>query len=119
MPLDFTPYQTILLETFKRDGTAVNTPVWFVQEGATLYVSTAPDAGKAKRLRNSPKARVAGADVAERAATEWIDATARFVEGDEAARLYDALDKRYGGYFRRFDRQNKIDRAIIGLTLGK
>jgi hypothetical protein len=113
--MDFSAYRTILFETFKKDGTAVNTPVWFVQEGATLYVSTSPDAWKAKRLRSNPAARIAGADAAERPATAWINVTGRFIEGDEAGRIYDALDKRYGGYFRRFDRDNGLTRVIIAL----
>ena len=37
---DLSAYRVLLLETFKRDGTAVTTPVWFVQEGEVIYVST-------------------------------------------------------------------------------
>lgn len=115
--IDFNPYRTILLETFKRDGTAVNTPVWFVQEGDIVYFSTAPDAGKAKRLRNNPQARIAGADAAERPATDWHVVAGRFVGGSEAERIYDALDRRYGGYFRRFDRDVEMARVIIALSV--
>lgn len=113
--MDFTAYRTILLETFKRDGTAVNTPVWFVQESAVVYFSTSPDAWKARRLRSNPRARVAGADAAERPATDWVEATAHFIEGDDARRIYALLDARYGGYFSRFDRDNGLTRVIIAL----
>ena len=113
--LDFNPYQTLLFETFKRDGTAVNTPIWFVQEGETIYVSTAPESWKAKRLRRNPRARIAGADAAERPVTDWYDVTGRFIDGAEAARIYDALDRRYDGYFRRFDRESGVPRVIIAL----
>jgi PPOX class probable F420-dependent enzyme len=112
---DLTQYRTMLLETFKRDGSAVNTPVWFVQEGEVIYFSTSPDAWKTKRLRANPQARIAGADAAEKAATDWYAMTASFLEGDEAARIYDALDERYGGYFRRFDRDNAMTRVVIAL----
>jgi len=113
--LDLNPYRTLLLETFKRDGSGVITPVWFVQAGDTIYTSTSPAAWKAKRLRANPKARIAGADAAERRATDWIDARGRFVEGDEAARIYDLLDRRYDGYFRRFDGVRQLVRVIIAL----
>jgi PPOX class probable F420-dependent enzyme len=112
---DLTQYRTILLETFKRDGSAVNTPVWFVQESAIIYFSTSPEAWKAKRLRANPRARIAGADAAENAATDWYDMTASFIGGDEATRMYDVLDERYSGYFRRFDRDNAIKRLVIAL----
>jgi hypothetical protein len=109
--MDFSAFRTILFETFKKDGTAVNTPVWFVQEGDTLYVSTSPDAWKAKRLRNNPAARVAGADAAERPATVWVNVTGRFIDGDEAKRYVALLAERYMGYFRDPD----VTRVIIAL----
>jgi PPOX class probable F420-dependent enzyme len=48
----------LLLTTFRRDGTAVPTPVWVVGDGDALLVWTAVDSGKVKRLR-----RGGGADV--------------------------------------------------------
>ena len=50
------------LTTFKRDGSAVATPVWFVREGDALRVVTDVDAGKAKRIRNSGSVLVAPCD---------------------------------------------------------
>ena len=43
------------LETFRKTGVGVRTPVWFAQEADTFYVYTLPDAGKAKRIRNNPR----------------------------------------------------------------
>lgn len=45
-----------LLTTYKRDGTAVSTPVSIVVErdGAVAYIRTYSHAGKAKRLRRNP-----------------------------------------------------------------
>jgi PPOX class probable F420-dependent enzyme len=47
------------LTTYKRDGTAVSTPVWFVQDAGRLLAVTDADSGKAKRIRNNPAVRVA------------------------------------------------------------
>jgi PPOX class probable F420-dependent enzyme len=41
------------------DGTPVSTPVWFVEEDGRLFVTTAADSYKAKRLRRNPGALVA------------------------------------------------------------
>ena len=50
------------LETFKRSGQGVKTPVWFAQEGPTLYVRTGAESGKVKRVRNNGRARVVPSD---------------------------------------------------------
>ena len=42
------------LESFKRDGTPVQTPVWFAEEHGVLYVYTLANAGKVKRIRRNP-----------------------------------------------------------------
>ncbi len=44
----------ISLSTQKRDGSTVETPVWFAQDGDKIYVFTEGNAGKVKRLRNFP-----------------------------------------------------------------
>src|SRR5438874_172094 len=50
----------ISLATFRTSGTEVRTPVWFADAGGgTLYVMSAGDAGKVKRLRRSSRARIA------------------------------------------------------------
>jgi PPOX class probable F420-dependent enzyme len=85
------------LATFRRDGRAVETPVWFATEGATHYVFSAGDAGKVKRLRRSSSARVAPCDVRGRVQGEWAEARARLVDDrDEIARAYVALRRKYG-----------------------
>jgi hypothetical protein len=41
------------LESVKRDGTPVQTPVWFAEAQSVLYVYTLANAGKVKRIRRS------------------------------------------------------------------
>lgn len=112
---DLSAYRVLLLETFKRDGSGVITPVWFIQEGDTIYTSTPSETWKAKRLRGNPRARIAGADAAEQPATDWFDVTGRFVDGVEAQRIYTVIDRRYGGYMSRFDAEHRFKRVIIAL----
>ena len=47
----FAKKQYLNLETFRKNGDGVKTPVWFAQEGESLYVMTIPTSGKAKRIR--------------------------------------------------------------------
>jgi PPOX class probable F420-dependent enzyme len=48
-----------LLVTSKRNGEAVPTPVWFGLSEGKLYVRSAANVGKIKRIGNDPRVRVA------------------------------------------------------------
>ena len=85
------------LATFRKNGNAVETPVWFAPVADTFYVFSAGDAGKVKRLRASSRARVAVCDVRGKLVGEWLDATARLVsDPDEIKRAYKSLHRKYG-----------------------
>ena len=47
------------ITTFKRDGSAVATPVWFVHDFERLLVQTDANSGKARRIRRDPNVTVA------------------------------------------------------------
>jgi len=108
----------ISLETYKRDGTAVRTPVWFVERGGDIYVYSLADAGKVKRIRNTARVRIAPCDARGRLKGDWIPGTARIVGPDEARTAHDLLDQKYGllkqiGNF--FSRFRKKQRAVINI----
>ena len=85
------------LATFRKNGNAVETPVWFAPVANTFYVFSAGDAGKVKRLRASSRARVAMCDIRGKLLGEWLDATARLVsDPDEIKRAYASLHRKYG-----------------------
>ncbi len=47
------------LTSFRRDGTGVSTPVWFVQENGRLFVRTDGDSYKVKRIAHNPSVTIA------------------------------------------------------------
>ena len=97
-------HRYVSLATFRRDGTVVATPVWVAAVGERLYVFTAGDSGKVKRLRNSPRARVAACDARGRLEGEWRDATARIVTDDALIqRAWTAMRAKYGWQLRLLD----------------
>jgi PPOX class probable F420-dependent enzyme len=55
----FADQKTVLLTTYKRDGTPVGTPVSIVVQDGRAYFRTWDTAGKAKRLRNNPEIEIA------------------------------------------------------------
>ena len=94
----------VSLATFRRNGTEVKTPVWFAMIDGKLYVVTAGNAGKVKRLRHSPKARVAVSDARGGVRGAWREAKARIVT-DRAVieRAHEALLAKYGWQARLLD----------------
>ena len=90
-------HRYLSLATFRRSGEKVATPVWFAEDDGKLYVFTAGDAGKVKRLRNSSRAEVAPCSVRGDLRGEWAPANATLVgDADTAARAYRALRRKYG-----------------------
>lgn len=84
------------LSTYRKSGKEVATPVWFAPDGDKFYVFTMADSGKVKRLRNSPKSRIAACDIRGNVHGEWSDAKTRILEAAaerEKARL--ALRRKY------------------------
>jgi PPOX class probable F420-dependent enzyme len=53
------PGKYLSLTTYRRDGSPVSNPVWFVESDGRLFVTTGADSYKAKRLRRNPACMVA------------------------------------------------------------
>lgn len=122
-PLDQERY--ISLETFRKDGSGVKTPVWAAPLDGKLVVFTDGTSFKVKRLRNNPKVRAAGCDVRGQVIkTGWVDGTCRIVEGDSAfiERAHRALRDKYGWQLRLLDVFSRLGgrigrRAYLELSL--
>ena len=93
----------INLSTRKRDGSFVNTPVWFVQERETnnYYVYSLNNSGKVKRIRNFPDVKVATCNFSGKLKGNWVDAKADLVDESENIKTaYECLRQKYGIRFR-------------------
>ena len=94
----------ISFATRKRSGEWVATPVWFAADRGNYYVFSASAAGKVKRLRNSPRARVAACDARGNVHGPWHEAQARIVSAPDAiARANALLLAKYGWQMRVLD----------------
>lgn len=105
------------LETFRKNGTPVATPVWFAEERGTFYVYSRADAGKVKRIRNNPRVRVAPCDVRGKLKGDWVEATARIAPSEDR-HGHELLNKKYGWLKRIgdfFSRLRKTKQAIIAI----
>lgn len=114
--------QYLNLATFRKNGTEVHTPVWFAQEGDTYYLFSNGDAGKVKRLRNSPRARAAPCDMRGKLLGGWQEGQATLLAGAEHERAHRSLRHKYGWQMALLDffaglSGRKRQRAYIALRL--
>ena len=85
------------LATFRKSGVAVETPVWFAEEDDIFYIFSAGDAGKVKRLRNSPRCHIAACTMNGRITGDRVEAQGHLLtEADEIDTALGALRRKYG-----------------------
>jgi uncharacterized protein len=109
------------LETYRKNGTAVATPVWFAEGPGVIYIYSLANAGKVKRIRNIPRVRVMPCDIRGNPKGEWVEARARILDAAEAERAHKLLDKKYGLIKRiggLYSRLMKRERTAIAIELG-
>jgi hypothetical protein len=95
----------ISLETYRRNGEPVRTPVWFLEEKGVLYVHTDDSTGKVKRIRQNPKVRVAPSYFRGKPKAEYVDARAELeTNPGTVEKNHSQIYKKYGlqGTFTRF-----------------
>jgi PPOX class probable F420-dependent enzyme len=108
------------LTTFRRDGRAVATAVWFVPDGDRLLVVTGATSGKAKRLRNDGRVLAAPCDMRGRPAGDQVEGTARLQDAAGSAATLVAVKRRYGVMARFFFRGGSgtgSDGSLVGIEI--
>jgi uncharacterized protein len=112
----------VSLTTYRRNGTAVATPVWHVLDGGEIFIVSDADAGKVKRIRNNGRIVVTVCDMRGRTApgAPSAEGTARLLDeaGTLAARRLLArryLLSRVGNWFSRVLHVRR--RPVIGIAV--
>ena len=91
----FTGRNYLNLESYRKSGAGVRTPLWFAEEGGILYVYSTADSGKVKRIRNDPRVRIVPSDLKGNPQGEWVEARAEILDADAAARGHRLLRQKY------------------------
>ena len=110
----FSGQKYLNMETYRKNGEGVRTPVWFAEEGGVMYARTFEKTGKVKRLRREPRVRVVPSDGRGTPEGDWVEAEAQIVEaGSEEARCANRLlNQRYG-------LMKRLIEPLFGLRYGK
>lgn len=89
-------HKYINLETYKKSGQSVRTPVWFVISDGQIFITTRPDTGKVKRIRNNQRVKIAPCGMKGDPKGDWIEGTARFANEAESQNAVNLRNKKYG-----------------------
>ena len=93
----FTDQKYLNLETYRKDQTPVQTPVWFVIENDQIYITTKETTGKVKRLRNNQNGRIAVCSMKGDIKGNWINVgLERINEDSDVEKIVKLRKKKYG-----------------------
>ncbi|TMI42045.1 PPOX class F420-dependent oxidoreductase [Candidatus Bathyarchaeota archaeon] len=114
---DLAAEQYLVIETYRKNGDPVRTPVWFVEHQGIIYVRTNRDTGKVKRIRRNPHVRIAPSTARGIPKSDWIEAEAIIIASEgEAKAAFSLLKTKYGIQYRliRFIHwlQTRKDRSV-------
>jgi PPOX class probable F420-dependent enzyme len=94
------------LETFRKNGESMKTPVWFVIQGKFLFISTLANSGKVKRIRNNRRVNIVSCKMDGNINGAWVPAEARLINEPEIILKVNSLfNKKYGLIKKLFDNQ--------------
>jgi uncharacterized protein len=95
VPAEIHGQRYISLATFRKNGVAVYTPIWFVENNDKLYFMTNSTLGKCKRIRNNPQVKIAPCTIRGKITGPEFPATARPLQPEEFDRIRQAIKRKY------------------------
>jgi PPOX class probable F420-dependent enzyme len=108
------------LESYRKTGNPVATPMWFAEYNGALYVYSLANAGKVKRIRNNANVRVVPSVMRGKPKGEWVEAKARILDQRGAELGHKLLNKKYGWMKKIGDivsRLRKRDKVVIAIEV--
>jgi PPOX class probable F420-dependent enzyme len=89
------PGRYLSLSSFRRDGTGVATPVWFVEDGGRLLVETDAASYKVRRIRRDPRVTIAPCTATGRLRGIPVPAWAELLPDREVPRVDRLMARKY------------------------
>ena len=104
----FSVQHYVNLETYRKGGQGVRTPLWFIEQGGVLYMRTPAQSAKVKRIRNNPRVRIVPPDMRGNPKGIWIDGKATLIEAAEAEWVNQLVKRKYGLLKRLIDLRSRF-----------
>jgi len=95
IPSEIHGQRYISLATFRKNGVAVYTPIWFAEDNGRLYFMTSSKSGKFKRIRNNPKVKIAPCTMRGKITGPEFAATVRILKPEEFQRVRQGINAKY------------------------
>ncbi|MEV6634309.1 PPOX class F420-dependent oxidoreductase [Actinoplanes sp. NPDC051470] len=106
-----------LLTTFRKDGSAVGTPLWVMPDGAEIAFWTPKSTHKVKRIRNNPRVTVQACDFRGNTTGDVVEGQARFGTREDRKRVSAELGRKYGLFGRLSLIGSRIRRGAEGTVI--
>src|SRR5579883_2499016 len=85
------------LTTFRKNGTAIATPMWFAERDGVIYIYTGATSAKVKRIRNTSRVTLAPCTANGKVTGTAIEGNARIInDPQEIACAEASLAQKYG-----------------------
>ena len=102
----------ISLETYRKNGNPVATPVWFVEDEGLIYVRTLLKSGKVKRIECKPQVGVAASEMDGKVKGKYYIGQASIADDQKTEMIQELLTQKYGFRKRVFDLLGRLRRNI-------
>lgn len=86
----------LLITTYRKNGSAVPTPVWVVRDGDALGIWTVADSWKVKRIRNRADVVVGPCDVRGNPTGDSVPGRAEILDAAGSAAYRRLIARKYG-----------------------
>jgi len=94
------------LQTSRRDGQSVHTPVWFILRGEVIYIRTLATSSKVKRIHNNNQVKIMPSGSRGEPLGSWVDAQVREMnDADTYLKMTGWLAEKYGDQPQVFEAQ--------------
>ena len=107
----------INIQTYKKNGQSISTPVWFIIKDNKIFFRTSHNSGKIKRIRNNNQVKFALCDIRGKIKGEWYEGVAN-IENDSSNSILVQINKKYGissRLMKIFYKIKKIEIVILSI----
>jgi PPOX class probable F420-dependent enzyme len=116
----FSNQKYVNVETYRKNGQAVQTPVWFVIDKGRIYIRTDRNSGKIKRAKKNPHVRITPCNARGHPKGGWIDGRMREANDSESEIANRLLKQKYGlqgKFVRIFNMLRKTNPMVICISI--
>ncbi len=107
----------ISVETYRKNGDPVKTPVWFTIKNNQIFVVTRDQTGKVKRLKNNTQVKIATCSIKGEIKGKWVSGVAEILDDEKTKDAIKRRDKKYGFFSKMARFLTKSKGELLAFTI--